>query len=285
MTAPPYRWDLVTPAKLGTLLDGVPAPDLWFVPELATCAGKVLARSAHGDLAFVGRSLDSMFDLLSGAMSGFDDAPALRRLPLSFAREWKGGPRRRRFHPREESAARTVLEGVGITPYLLSRRSRPVCFVDVAYSGSTFTDVFDLIRRWVDDDRAQWDVIRQKIRFIGVTWREKTSPNTFRWAQHNPWTAELPSAAVVSVSMNGRVWGYLGNDQAKLTRTHAPKHWLTDAEGPGRNEATRAALAEAVAVVAQGRATPIRRLIAQAMRDEPALSEPWLRMLQSHLSG
>jgi hypothetical protein len=33
------------------------------------CAAKLLARSGNGDLVFVHRSLDSMFDLLGGALA------------------------------------------------------------------------------------------------------------------------------------------------------------------------------------------------------------------------
>lgn len=284
MSGGPFRWDLVTPAQLGTLLDDVATPDLWFVPDLAECAGRVLARSGGGDLAFVGRSLDSMFDLINGALSGVEEAPELQRLPLSFSREWKGRSRRE-FSPPELAAARALLEGVGASPYRLARRSRPLCFVDVAYTGGTFTDLFDLIRGWVEEERAQWDVIRLKIRFLGVTPRKKTSPNTPRWAQHHAWTSELPSGSVLSVSLDPRVWSYLGDHQAKLTRSHAPVHWFTDEQEPGRNDRTRTALAEAVAVVAEGRSTATRKMIARAMDGEPALADPWLRRLRSHLSA
>jgi hypothetical protein len=274
----------VTPAQLGTLLDGAPSPNLWFVPDLAECAGKVVARSAGGDLAFVGRSLDSMFDLLSGALSGVEDAPELQRLSLSFAREWKGRSRRE-LSPTEQAAARALLEEVGASPHRLARRSRPLCFVDVAATGGTFTDLFELIRGWIEEEQAQWDVIKRKIRFLGVTSRKKTSPNTFRWAQQSPWTAELPRSSILSVSLDPRVWSYLGNIQPKLTRSHAPVHWLADEQGPARGDSTRTALAEAVAVVAQGRTASTRKVIARAMDGEPALADPWLRRLQSRLSA
>ena len=68
----PFRWDLVTPDQLGSLLTGTDEPRLWFLDDLTACAGKVLARSGNGDLLFVGRSLDSLFDLLSGVLAGTD---------------------------------------------------------------------------------------------------------------------------------------------------------------------------------------------------------------------
>jgi hypothetical protein len=85
----PFRWDLVTPDQLGSLIAGTDAPDLWFLDDLTGCTGKVLARSGNGDLVFVGRSLDSMFDLLGGVFAGRAE-PRLMRLPFSFQRPGVG---------------------------------------------------------------------------------------------------------------------------------------------------------------------------------------------------
>ena len=233
-------------------------------------------------MAFIGRSLDSMFDLLSGALCEIEEAPVLRRVPLSFARDWAGRSRRELTQP-ETRAARSVLEAAGITPYELARRTRPITFVDVAHRGGTFGDLHALTRGWVEDQRAQWDVIRTKIRFVGVTSRTKTSPNTWRWAQHQTWTSELPGKSVVSVSLDAPVWSYLGDQQQKLTRSYTPSRWLAEVDGPDRSERTRAALAEAVGLVALGRSHEGRRLIAGAMDGEPALKQPWLRSLRTQL--
>src|SRR5687768_6645100 len=89
----PFRWNLVSPDELGSLLAGTSTPDLWFLDDLLACSGKVLARSGNGDLVFVGRSLDSMFDLLSGALAS-DSGRLLWRLPLSFQRAAAGTGRR-----------------------------------------------------------------------------------------------------------------------------------------------------------------------------------------------
>ena len=205
VTPGPFRWDLVTPHQLGTLLEGVSEPTLGFAPELARCSGKVLARSGNGDLLFVGRSLDSMFDLMSGALSEVENAPVLYRVPLSFARDWVGRSRRS-LTAQELQVARGVLEAAGCTPNALGRRALPMTFVDVAHTGSIFGDLYGLIHDWVVEDRAPWKMVRTKIRFVGVTSRTKTSPNTVRWAQHQSWTQELPRKSVVSVSLDPHVW-------------------------------------------------------------------------------
>jgi hypothetical protein len=283
----PFRWDLVTPDQMGSLLRGTTMPDLWFLDDLVACTGKVLARSGNGDLVFVGRSLDSMFDLLGGGLATCRDGPRLRRLPMSFQRPAVGSWRRWRRRPltaAEQARARWILDTLGVTPRRLARRSRPVTFVDVVHRGSTFTDLFDLLRTWIDDEREPWPVIRRKMRFVGVTSRTKTSPNTYRWQQQAVWTRQLPARAVVNVSLHPSVWSYFGDHQTKLTRSFRPEQWLAEADGPGRDERTRQALAEAAALVAYGRSRDGRRALARAIGREPTLAQPWLRSLVTDLN-
>jgi hypothetical protein len=246
-----------------------------------------VARGGDGDLFFVGRSLDSMFDLLSGALTGVAAAPRVHRLPLSFARKVVpagGGWRPRPLGDAERRQARRILAACGLAPQALARRSRPATFADVVNVGSTFTELYTLLREWIDEDRAQWNVIRSKLRFVGVTVRHKTSPNTFRWQQHASWTRQLPARAVRNVSLDWPAWTYLADRQVKLTRSFTPARWPAAAVGPDHGEPARQALAEAVALVSYGRSPIGRTELARAITGEPGLAEPWLRSLVTDLS-
>ncbi|RPF21695.1 hypothetical protein EDD34_2327 [Myceligenerans xiligouense] len=127
-------------------------------------------------------------------------------------------------------------------------------------------------------------MIRTKVRFVGVTSREKTSPKTWRWHQHAGWTDALPADAVVNVSLDPYAWSYFGDYQTKLHRSFRPKDWTADIDGPGRDEKTRAALAQAVGIVRYGRSKEGRQALARAMTSEPAIAESWLRTLVTHLN-
>ncbi|MDT5034034.1 MAG: hypothetical protein QOC94_4205 [Actinoplanes sp.] len=181
--------------------------------------------------------------------------------------------------------ARRLLTSLGITPQALARRDRPIAFVDVIAGGSTFGDLFTLLDEWIDESREPWDVIRKKLRFVGVTARRATSPKTWRWQQHASWTGRLPARAVVNVSLEPVIWSYVGNDQPKLTRTFRPDRWRVTDDGPNRDERTRIALAEAAAVVSYGRSNQGRRALARAIEGEPALSQAWLRSLVRQLNA
>src|SRR4051794_38276087 len=166
-----------------------------------------------------------MFDLLGGALAGLPTQQQLYRLPVSFARP--GVRSGRRWQPRplttaEQAQARRILGVADVTPHGLARRNRPVTFVDVVHAGSTFSELFDLLWTWIQHERQPWPVIRRKVRFVGVTSRKKTSPNTYRWQQHAGWTRQLPARAVINVSLDPRVWSYFGDHQVKLTRSLRP---------------------------------------------------------------
>lgn len=275
----PFRWDLVGPDQIGTLLSGTTQPDLWFLPELLDRTGKVLARSGNGGLYFVGRSLDSMFDLLGGALTGMEHGPDVHRLPFSFAR---GNDSISATHL---ARAREVCAAAGLDPYSLVRRRRPVTFVDVVSEGETFGELFALLADWLDERREPWNVARRVLRFVGVTIRRGHGPDTWRWQQHAGWPALLPASSVRNVSMAWPEWDYFGNYQRKLTRSYRVDRWLAEPDGPDHGDKTRQALAEAIAVSQAGRSSGGRRAIARGISGEPDLAQPWLRAIVRGLTG
>ncbi|HZX06530.1 hypothetical protein [Kribbella sp.] len=274
----PFRWDLIRPDNLGSLLDDVQIWEPFFLEDLTRCAARVLGQCGDGELYFVGRSVDSLFDLLSGALADTDWSSRLHPLPLSlYQRDGSA------LTPAELRQLRTNLTAAGLGPAELMR-GRPTVFVDLVHEGSTFENLYAVLRRWSDDEHAQWDVIRRQLRFVGITARTKTSPKTWRWQQHAGFAAELPASAIRNVSLDARLWSYFGDYQYKTAASFRRTRW-TDPEvaDPGRDEKTRMALAEAVKVVAAARTPKVRRRLAELLTQEPAISERWLRDLQVSL--
>ncbi|MCR6482669.1 hypothetical protein M8542_07555 [Amycolatopsis sp. OK19-0408] len=272
----PFRWDLVRPDHLGSLLEAIPEPDLWFLDELTDCAAKVLARSEDGELHFLGRSVDSVFDLLGGALP---DPGRLHLLPLSTASidGWLRG----RLHPAEVAQLRANLAAHGLEPGSLARGSRPVVFVDVVSTGRTLRQLVDILRDWAADERADWPAIRRRVRIVGLTRRTHTSPNTHRWQQHADWARDL---TIRNVSVESSVFSYLADHQQKLTRSFGRELWAAeDVREPARDHRTRRALAEAVAIVEAGRTPGVRDRLARTMGREPAIADAWLRDLVRRL--
>jgi hypothetical protein len=274
----PFRWNLIRPDNLGSLLDDVHIWELFFLDDLIRCAARVLGQCGNGELYFVGRSVDSLFDLLSGALAGTEWSSRLHPLPLSlFGRDGQA------FTGGELRQLRTNLAADGLAPAELMR-GRPTVFVDLVHEGSTFENLYAVLRRWIDDEHAQWDVIRRQLRFVGITRRQKTSPNTFRWQQHACFADELPSSAIRNVSMDTRLWSYFGDYQHKTAVSFRRTRWSDpDVTDPCRDEKARMALAEAVKIVAAAKTPKVRRQLAELLSREPAMSERWLRDLQVSL--
>ncbi|QVQ51203.1 hypothetical protein J4H86_20610 [Spiractinospora alimapuensis] len=271
----PHRWDLVRGDQLGSLVEGIDEYELGFVDEITDCAARVLALSGGGDLYFVGRSADSVFDLLSGVLSGTSAQDRLHHLPLSLY-----GLLGENLRPAETRQLRANLTAAGLAPQDLMRRKHPIVLVDLVHRGSTFTNLYRELRAWIDDERAGWDVIRRKLRFVGITWRTHTSPNTWRWQQHAEWTRDLPAHAVRNVSLRDHVWSYLGNRQPKTTKSFRRERWSDhEATVPRHDDIGRRALIEAVLIVEHGRSPEGRAAFLRCVPRDLTNREPWSRSL------
>lgn len=269
----PYRWDLVRPDQLGTLLERAEKPSLWFLAELTECAAKVIARAGDAELYFVGRSADSLHDLLSATPW----RERIHQLPLSFAGVRDG------LADADIARLRANLAAAGLSPHDLAR-GRPKVFVDLVYTGQTFTSLYGLLRDWIEEEREAWSIIRGRLRFLGITIREDSGPSVWRWQQHVAWPADLPANGVRNISLAWPVWHYFGDVQAKLTSSFPRPRWSDENVGvPEHSDRRRQGLAEAVAIVEAGRSKATRDLLVRHLRGEPAMAESWLRTLITHL--
>jgi diadenosine tetraphosphatase ApaH/serine/threonine PP2A family protein phosphatase len=282
----PFRWALsrfggAAEARLGTLAGDDASGEPWHLPELTVCTGKVLARAHAADLCFVGRSLDSMYDLLTGALEDSGAPIRLLRLPLSGLHG--------RFRGRERRRLREHLAAAGLEPYALARRKRPVALADVVDCGGTFDSLHGELAAWIAESREPWPVIRRKLRYVGVTVRGATSPHHWRWQQSPEsasWVRTLPAGHVVNVSLPSRIWTWYGDQQPKLHRAFPARRWFDqDATAPWHHEQLPSALRESLALVAAGRTRTVRGGLVRTLAAEPAFADREVRALAGALRG
>jgi hypothetical protein len=176
------------------------------------------------------------------------------------------------------------LTALGLDPHSLARRRRPVAFADMVDTGGTFANLFAVLRAWVDDEGAQWDVIRTKLRFVGLVSRSTRGFKTWRWHQRAAWTAQLPPGAIVNVSAEPALIQVMAGLQPKLTSSFEPEDWARPARpGPRHDARTLTALAEAVSVFDLGRDPAERDALVRRLAAEPAFAQGWLRSLALEL--
>lgn len=213
----PFRWNIQQRAKLGRLLEG-PQPGFpedrssLYLPEqpprypadalseiTRECA-RIVAFSQNASICFVGRSLESLFDYLSGLLIETSWTGRVQLLQFS----WYGDPD---IQVGEVAGLRHYFEHMGFDPFHLRHRERPVAFVDLVESGTTFGNLIAFLSQWTEENGEDWEAMKRKIRLIGLTKRTKTSPNTWRWQQHAPLEKAIAPAGSEKCVDPGRFMG------------------------------------------------------------------------------
>src|SRR5688500_13363749 len=146
----PFRWDVRRREQLGRLLETAPLdPRAWwhgpywaeFLDELRICAARVVARAGNARMVFVGRSPESLYDYLTGALAGTDWEDRCELLNVSLF----GGDAHRFVAPPAMQALRDQFAACGLTPAEIAAAPLPVAFVDLVSSGGTFGSLSDTI--------------------------------------------------------------------------------------------------------------------------------------------
>jgi len=277
----PFRWDITRRSQLGGLVEGVALPTYaGFIDGLQQCGARVIGLCDDGDLFFIGRSPESLFDHLSGLL--FDLSWTRRLWLVQFSAAGLG------CDPPVAAAALTAFRAychtIGLAPEQIIHRPRPVTFVDLVSSGHTFKYLVGLLQTWCGESGYEWPAVRRKLRIVGITWRTKTSPKTVRWQQQADWVGILERGAIKNVSVPGQLWSYLGNIQPKVTPSYPHWRWglpgTTTAPEANRNpEALRLALH----LFDEGRARNQRYAFARHLARDRAMIHPWYRDLVREL--
>ena len=281
--AVPFRWDVARRAQLGRLPRApveesgslAPPPFGWLVSHLRDCAVRTLARAGDARLVFVGRSLESVYDYLSGALADTPWADRCDLLSVSFA--WGDAAS---APPAAQAALRAHLSALGLAPGQVASAPRPVAMTDLVHGGRTFGRLSDALVDWARDEGVDPAAVRRRVRWVGISVRSKNSPNTWRWFQRCAWTARYPRGALRGLSIPYPFWTYLGDEQAKTMPSNHAGRWTDDAmRRPLHAPEHLRALKLALRVHEHARTPAERAALASALARRPEMREPWLRSL------
>jgi hypothetical protein len=282
----PFTWSNVKRETLARLpadfrLPAEAPPN--FLAGIQRCCARLLALCGNGDLVFVGRSPESLYDYLSGVLhaTSWQDRCWL----LSYSNRYTAMGRLLSHRPEAVHAMREQLRWFRLAPDQLRVRG-PVTFVDLVSEGSTFGNLVDFLLGWAREEGADLPSIRQKLHFVGITYQQKTSPKTWRWQQQVPWARQFRPSAMKNVSLPGRLWRYLGNEQDKVFRSHSPPRWTdTSAQLRSRFGTRTAAQQVALYLHQQGRDRAQRDRLLRLMAAGPGVRLRWLRELMGEIRG
>jgi hypothetical protein len=271
----PFRWDLEKCEQLGRLTQGQrSAAYPGFVDDLRACASRVVAMCAGGRLVFVGRSPESLFDYLSGICA--DTSWRDRLAHLNISNRWRKIAQIEIVMPGAIDALKAHFEAVGVSPDQMIANPLKTSFTDLVSEGDTFGRIAEFLVGWNAAGSNDQAALRHKLRLLGIISRTKTSPNTWRWFQHAEWIGETGIDQIANVSAKPELWGYLGNDQAKVTASNTPESWASDSLLlPPRDQQRIEALRRARDLYERGRAE--KRRFAELLAQSRMMAEAWLR--------
>ncbi len=280
----PFRWNIARREQLGRLSNHrSPDPYAEFRQDLRRLAAATISAAGDTDLVFVGRSAESVFDYLSGSLLDTSWSDRLHLLNVSM----RASPSElRRDSPYAIQSAMRHLEDIGLAPNDLVHRKRPIALVDLVNTGSTFKNITELILHLASESKVDLGAVRSKLRYVGISWRTKNSPNTFRWHQHAKWLAAFPPSPVKNVSIAWQLWGYLGNNQPKVVPSNPPWRWASsDISIPPRGAENAEALSQALALFDFGRSSDERKTFSGELAKQAAMTHRWCRSLVLELRG
>jgi hypothetical protein len=190
--------------------------------RLLRCAAHVLRAGGDSDFVFVGRSLESAYDLLCGALSRTTWYDRVHLLQLSL----KGHSPEdfQQQNPDRAGSLRSYFRVCYLTPQQIVERPRPVVFVDVVDLGSTFGCLSRLLRFW-SEDSAIWHQVRERLAWVAVLSKQPADNDSHWHPSRSPWTGEFDPARIRRVFLDTRLWCYLANVQIKTTESYTAQRW------------------------------------------------------------
>jgi len=267
----PFRWNMANPQLSRRL--GRPAPLRTapsFRDELLSCAGEVLRAGGDVDLVLVGRSPESLFDLLSGLLEETSWRDRLQLLQLSLTDRTPGQLRRQ--EPRALPKLWHYFESMRLTPPQLLRRTRPVAFVDLVFAGRTYGNLLKLLRYWSGGHLPGWRPVREQHRFVCLV--ERGHHAYAPWGpRHSAWARSLLPGQVRTVSIDTKFWRYLADDQPKTTPSFHSGAWAEPSSYRPPTEPLRLSAARLAGLLRRLGGWR-RRELAQALQ-RPPRPEPW----------
>jgi hypothetical protein len=285
LPAVPFRWDLTHREQLGALVEDVPPPfcSQWLT-TLLPCAARVLAFAGDADPTFVGRSPESLFDLLSGLLLETSWFERLSLLHFSMRHDdWQAIAAKQ---PQAIEGLRSYLGALALDPRSIATRPRPIALVDVVKTGTTFGNLTMQLRAWSKDCGQDWNSVQRRLRYVGITEKTHNSPKTWRWQQHAAWLTMVNRRSVKNVSIDFDWWWALAEHQYKCSPSHTPDRWAADdISAPGRDIEQLRALSAAYGLFELGRSEATRRDFAALLVKQPSMNEGWYRSLVRELRG
>lgn len=293
----PFRWDITQPAQLGRLplvqLEEhsrfeLVVPD--FEELLQSLCVKILAFCDDADLYFVGRSPENIYDYLQGILF---DTPWRKRLHLlHFSMYYDGEQEVIRKYPAAIPQFRVYMAQMGLAPWQLVKRERPLALVDLVSSGGTLGNLVSLILNWGTELGFDTNRLTSRIRIVSIVRaafphyvKRRRFYSCYNWQKEAEWTALLDRHSIKNLKIEKNFWDYMADSGPRLSQSFYPARWNDDrVSQPDRAADRHRALKIALRLFNRSLSRDERRNFARLMSRERAMCYLWYRELLNQLN-
>jgi hypothetical protein len=288
---PVFRWDITRPEQLGRLVkieaplppahrvDPTPDFDV-FVDAVRRCCARVIAAAGDSRLVFIGRSPESLYDYLTGALAATLRRQRLAMLNVSFSRcdgHWSA------LEPASRMALVEQFCSLGVDPLGVVTGPQPVALIDLICNGGTFESLTTFLETWAEAEGVEARAMWRRLRIVGIT--RSYLPHRFpsSWKQQD-WAARFRPRALTGISVPDWFWTYLGDNQPKVSRSNPSWCWADPSmTKPPRDPARGAALREASALYQRAQTRAERDALIAELAGLPCVRHSWCRGLLGEL--
>ena len=241
----PFRWNMSNPGLLRRLKPGETQELPEYQQDRLLRCGANIVRAGDFDFVFVGRSLESLYDVFSGALARTTWYDRLQLLQMSVRKCESVDSIRdaiqklnARFTRLKLPDADTRIDSITnylrfcqLTPARILQRQRGVAFVDVVDKGTTFGTLLDLLKSCCDE-ATSWKEVLKRLHWVAVL-PDPTTTDAPTWKPSaSPWTRHIRPTQITEVIMNADLWFYLADEQFKTTYSYPPILWGENTEPP-----------------------------------------------------
>lgn len=279
----PFRWNISKKSEIGNLVSDIKITlEPEFIEHLIDCSAKIISFTDNSELFFVGRSLENVFDFLSGA---FENTSWKNKINIiQFSTRFSSLKDINKEFPEAIDKLYPYFEKLNLSPEQIDIKDRKICFTDVVSRGGTFETLIKILNNWSNSINYDWNAVKRKIRITGVTIKKQTSPKTWRWQQQANWLNLIEKSKIKNVSAECFFWSHIANYQDKVTKSFSPDKWGNeDVKYPSRSEDNLKGLKFALMMYELWNNDEIRDKFITKLIKRPAIKESWYKNLIKEL--
>ena len=277
----PFRWNLKRREQLGTWLDHMPRETRLQESELAViraASADLLGTTKGANLGFVGRTPENFFDYLSGIYDGLEGTPSIHL--IQFSMRWPGPGGVKAIAPHAFAGLTEYFRHEGVHPESISQADASLALVDFVASGGTMETLCNVLHRMAEEAGTDWNSVQRRLMMVGLLPEKKTSPNTWRWQQHQDWLDLIPDAITRNITVPPDFVFDLANYQNKSTPSFTLRRWSGEQEKRSQpSEAQLLGLARATELYERGNTNTERALLATELAKHPNMKSSAIRTL------